>query len=159
MPRFYYHFSGQFYQHFIKLICAYILSPKEVQTILYNVGTKNIRAKLSYQKDEHKMLVKLTPKLYSHFPSFLPLSFSPSHETVLLFHPFPLLLFLILSNPPSSHTILFYLSLLSHSLVSYNNLLSYSSLDLPLSTVSVSLLSISVIWWKASISILIQKFA
>jgi hypothetical protein len=44
---------------FYERICANILAPKKVQTL--NVSTKNLRAKLLYEKAARKMLVKLTP--------------------------------------------------------------------------------------------------
>jgi hypothetical protein len=44
---------------FYERICANILAPKRAQT--YNVSTKKLRAKFSYEKAARKMLVKLTP--------------------------------------------------------------------------------------------------
>jgi hypothetical protein len=43
----------------MRSFCANILTPKNVQT--ENVSTKQLCAKLSYEKAVHKMLVKLTP--------------------------------------------------------------------------------------------------
>ncbi len=45
---------SQFHQHFILYIGP-------IKSLTFNASTKKLRAKLSYEKAAHKMLMKLTP--------------------------------------------------------------------------------------------------